>query len=119
MSIRAKEDDLNQKILGGKALDAFEEYYADDVVMKEGNEDRFEGKNTNRDREKDFFSSVERLNALELRSVAYGDGVTVSEWHYDFVHTDWGHQKFDQVAVRRWNDNGLVAEEQFYKAAVA
>jgi len=116
MDLKTRENDLNEKILSGAALDAFERYYADGVVMHEGNEQSFEGKAENRDREKDFFSKVEKLNTLELRAVAYGDGVTISEWHYDFVHTDWGHQRFDQIAVRRWSNDGQVVEECFYKA---
>ena len=109
------ENDLNQKILSGEALDAFEEYYADDVVMQEGSDDPFVGKETNREREKDFFSSVTELRALELKDVAIGEDVTMSVWHFDFTHEEWGEQAYDQVAVRHWRD-GEVVRERFFKA---
>ena len=47
--------------------------------------------------------------------MAVGDGVSMVEWHFDYVHKDWGHQKYDQVAVQRWQD-GQIIHERFYKA---
>lgn len=115
-SLEHLEQDLNKKILSGDALDAFEEYYADDIVMQEGSDEPFVGKRTNREREKEFFSKVTELRALELEEVAVGDDVTMSLWHYDFTHEDWGDQDFDQVAIRHWRD-GEVVRERFVKTS--
>ena len=46
--IAALDNDLNEKILTGKALEGFEKYYADDVVMQENSEAPFVGKELNR-----------------------------------------------------------------------
>ena len=35
--LRTQVDQLNQMILEGKILDAFEKFYADDVVMQDNN----------------------------------------------------------------------------------
>lgn len=114
-SLETLEKDLNRKILSGEALEAFDEYYADDVVMQEGADEPFVGKRTNREREEDFFSNVTELRALELKDVTVGDDVTMSLWHYDFTHEEWGDQAYDQVAVRHWRD-GEVVRERFFKA---
>lgn len=116
MDLEKRETELNQMILEGEALDAFERFYADDVVMQEGSDEPFRGKNTNRQREKDFFGAVTELRDLDLKETVVGDGVTMSIWHFDFTHGEYGEQKYDQVAVRRWNDDGEVVHERFFKA---
>lgn len=109
------ENDLNRKILAGDAMDAFEEHYAENVVMQEGSEEPTVGKERNRRREESFFSGVTELRAMELKEVAVGEDVTMSTWRYDFTHEDWGDQSYDQVAVRYWKD-GQIVRERFYKA---
>jgi ketosteroid isomerase-like protein len=109
------ENDLNAKILSGAALEAFDEYYAPDCTMQEGSDEPFVGKDLNRKREEDFFSSVTELRALELKDVAIGDGVTMSTWHFDVTIEGVGPVAFDQVAVRHWED-GQVVKERFFKA---
>ena len=47
---------LNEAILSGKAMEAFEQYYADDVVMQENSEAPRVGKDANRKAELEFFS---------------------------------------------------------------
>lgn len=109
------EHALNTKILEGEALAGFDDHYADDVVMMEGNEQSWAGKATNRAREEEFFDKITELRALELHDVAIGDDVTMSRWHYDFTHQEFGDQTFDQIAVRHWKD-GEIVREQFFKA---
>ena len=46
---------LNDAILSGKAMEAFEELYDDNVVMQENADPEFRGKDFNRKREQDFF----------------------------------------------------------------
>ncbi len=50
MDIRTAINDLNNKVLQGKALDAFEEYYAENVTMRENNDPPTVGKDANRKR---------------------------------------------------------------------
>ena len=42
------ENELNQMILAGKAMEAFEKYYADDIVMQENDQPPRVGKAANR-----------------------------------------------------------------------
>ena len=50
--------DLNDSILEGRALEAFEKYYHNDVVMQENNAEPTIGKEANRTREEEFFGNV-------------------------------------------------------------
>jgi ketosteroid isomerase-like protein len=115
LSIAEKEAKLNEMILQGNALEAFEEFYAEDVVMQDQDMGPWEGKDTNREREEDFFGKVTELHAIELGESAVGDDVTFSIWHYHYEHEEWGEADYEQVAVRHWNDDGLIEKERFYR----
>ncbi len=117
MDIAQRERELNRMILEGDVMDAFEKFYADDVVMQEGAEEPVEGKDENRRREEDFFGNVTEFRGAELNHVAVGDGVSISTWSYDYTHADWGDQQYDQVAVREWNDDGRIEKERFFKTS--
>ena len=52
--LRTKVDQLNQMVLEGKILDAFEKFYADDVVMQDNDYPARVGKDVNRQYEEGF-----------------------------------------------------------------
>jgi hypothetical protein len=113
--IAALDRELNDMILAGNALEAFEKFYADECVMKDQGFDAWEGKDLNREREKDFFSKLTEVRAFELTHTAVGDNVSFSIWNNDYTHADWGEMKYTQVAVRHWNDEGKIVSERFYR----
>lgn len=104
---------LNEAILNGKALEAFEELYAEDVVMQENVEPPTTGKDLNRQRELDFFDSIEQFHGAELLSSAVAGDVSFSEWTLDVTFKGGNRLRLQQAAVRRWKD-GQVASERFY-----
>jgi hypothetical protein len=113
--LSALDRDLNQLITQGKALDAFEKYYGDDVVMQENTDEPRRGKAACREAEVQFFSSVEKVNRLELVHAAVGDGVSFSEWAMDFVFKGGERRQMAQIARRRWKNGKVVDERFFYK----
>ena len=104
---------LNDAILSGKAMEAFEELYDDNVVMQENSDPEFRGKDFNRKREQDFFQSVEAWHDVKvLATAAHGD-TSFSEWEMEVSIKGVGRIKMAQVAVRRWK-NGKLVHERFY-----
>ena len=107
---------LNQAILAGDILNAFETYYADDVVMRTENDSPpFTGKSVNRKREEDFVNSVQEFHEARLLGEANGD-TSYSEWEYDLTFKSGIRTRLQQVASRRWK-NGQVSHERFYYKA--
>ncbi len=104
---------LNDAVLGGKAMEAFEELYDDNVVMQENSEPEFRGKDLNRKREIEFFSSVEAWHGGEVLAAAANGDVSFSEWTMDVTLKGVGRITMSQVAVRRWK-NGKIVHERFY-----
>lgn len=113
MNIMELVTDLNSMILRGNALEAFEKYYAEDVVMQENELPPTIGKDANRERERDFFSKVVEFRGADVKAVAVGDGVSMVEWFFDYTHQDWGIRTYHQVSVQRWKD-GKIVHERFY-----
>ncbi|MEO7735031.1 MAG: nuclear transport factor 2 family protein [Kofleriaceae bacterium] len=104
---------LNDAVLGGKAMEAFEELYDEDVVMQENAEPEYRGKELNRKREIEFFSSVEAWHGGEVLAAAVNGDVSFSEWTMDVTLKGVGRIQMAQVAVRRWK-NGKIVHERFY-----
>ena len=112
MSIEALEKQVNDMILGGKAMEAFEQFYADDVAMQENADEPMRGKDANRKREEEFFSAIE---SAQLVGSAVSVDRSYSEWDWDVTLKGVGRIRMCQVAVRQWKD-GKVVYERFYKA---
>ena len=66
--IATLDQELNQMVLNGKAMEAFEKFYADDVVMQENSNEPCVGKDANRTREEEFFASLEEPLVFSNRS---------------------------------------------------
>ena len=109
-----KIDDLNDLVLRGKALEAFEKYYHDEVIMQENESSPTIGKEANRQREKEFFSSITEFRTARPLKIIVGEGVSMVQWHYDYTHRDWGVRNYSQVSVQEWKDGKIIKEQFFY-----
>lgn len=113
MSDIAKLDaELNEMIRQGKAMDAFEKFYADNVVMME-NDEACEGKDANRKREMEFFGSIQEMHGGGVGHEAIAGNTTFCEQWFDVTFKDGNRVKMEEVAVRTW-DGGQVVKERFY-----
>jgi hypothetical protein len=107
-------DDLNDLILQGRALEAFEKYYHEDVTMQENENSPTVGKEANRQREKEFFAAITEFRSAKPMKVTIGEDISMVQWHYDYTHKDWGVRNYTQVSVQEWKDNKIIREQFFY-----
>jgi ketosteroid isomerase-like protein len=114
-NVEALDRKLNDAILSGKALEAFDEFYADDVVMQENNAEPFVGKALNRDREVKFFASVTELHEMKVLASAAHGNVSFGDWLMDVTFQGGTRYRMEQVAVRRWRDGKVMHERFYYK----
>jgi NADH dehydrogenase/NADH:ubiquinone oxidoreductase subunit G len=110
------DQELNDMILQGKILEAFDKFYADDVVMEE-DDTRREGKEANREYEEQFVNSLEAFHAADIKARAVDEdtNTTLSEWYNHMTLEGVGEVEQEQVSVRVWNDDGQITHEKFYK----
>ncbi len=110
------DQQLNKMVLEGRALEAFERFYAEDVAMRENSQPPTVGKDANRRREEEFFASIDQVHTLELVSSATAGDLSLSEWIWDLTFKGGDRARIEQAVSRRWRD-GQVAEERFYYEA--
>jgi hypothetical protein len=113
-TLSEKISDLNDLVLQGKALEAFDAYYHDEVIMQENENKPTIGKLANRKREEEFFSSITEFRSAKPLKVTIGEGTTMVQWQYDYTHKDWGVRNYTQVSVQEWRDGKIVKEQFFY-----
>lgn len=116
IDLKAAFEDIKQLVLQGNAMQAFEKYYGEDVVMQENENLPTVGKAANRQREEEFFAKVVEFRGVQVKNIAFGENVIISEWFLDYTHQDWGKRTYNQVSVQEWKD-GKVVRERFYYAA--
>ena len=104
---------LNQQILAGDVLGAFEKFYADEVVMQENEGEPITGKAACRAHEEDFVGNITAFRGAAVKNIIFSDDIVAVEWHFDFDHARWGTRNYNQVAVQRWR-NGQIVNEKFY-----
>ena len=113
MTLQARLNDFNNMILNGEILESMDKHYHPDCVVIEKNDVVANGIQEAKDRESSVFEGVDAWLKSEIKSTAVGDNVTMTEWHFEYKHRDFGHKKFDQVAVQHWKD-GKIISDRFY-----
>ncbi len=116
-SIKENVNQLNNMILEGKILEAFEKFYADDIVMQDNETPLREGKEVCRQFEEAFVSNLTAFRGAEVKSVLVSEaaGIAAVEWDFDYTHAEWGDRNYTQVAVQRWKDGKIVSEKFMYQ----
>lgn len=111
--LRTLVDQLNQMVMEGKVLEAFEKFYGDDVVMQDNDYPVRVGKDVNRQYEEGFVNGLTEFRSAKVLNTLVSDGIVATEWWYDFTHKDYGTRAYKQLSVQRWKD-GKIVEEKFY-----
>jgi len=105
-------EDLIAKVVGGKALEAFDKYYADDVEMQENEQSPRVGKAACRAFEEDFFSKIKAVRTNVCDGYVISGGQAYIVYRMDVDHADMGAMKMSEVAIQQWS-NGKVVREKF------
>lgn len=110
--IHERVQGLIREILEGRILEAFEEYYAEDVVMSENRVDERIGKEANRASET-FFVENFTLHSVTFGAVLVDGDRAAVESTWDFTFPDGRRVLQHQVSVQVWRD-GQIVREDFY-----
>jgi ketosteroid isomerase-like protein len=107
------------KMIGeGKMLEAFEQFYHEDVVMIEATGEKREGKDTNREFEKNWAAGIQEMHGGGAKAITSNEeaGVTMVEAWSDMTFKDGNRMKMEEVAVQKWEDDKIIHERFYYNA---
>lgn len=112
--IEAALKDLNQLVIDGKLMDAFEKYYHEEIEMQENASAPAKGKDFHRNREREFLANVTEFRSAHVDALAVNGDTSFVIWSYDYTHKIWGLRKYTQVSVQHWKDGKIIRERFFY-----
>jgi ketosteroid isomerase-like protein len=111
-ALKPAVEDLIAKVVGGKALEAFDRYYADDVTMQENEQPPRVGKAACRAFGADFLSKIKAVRTYVCDGYVISGNKAFIVYRIDADHADWGTMKMSEVAIQEWS-NGKVVREKF------
>src|SRR4029077_4414047 len=82
-------EDLIAKVVGGKALEAFDRYYADDVTMQENEQPPRVGKAACRAFEEDFLSKIKAVRTYVCDGYVISGNKAFIVYRIDADHAEW------------------------------
>ena len=118
MSYSAKAKDIYTKLFSGQLLDAFDQYYHNDVVMIEATGDKRIGKATNREYEVQFLESVKEWHGGGVVGITSDEeaGITMVESWIEVTFQNSFRTKMEQVARQKWQGEQIIEERFYYNA---
>jgi hypothetical protein len=106
--------ELNNLVLEGQLMAAFEKYYHDEVAMQENDNPATVSKEANRRREQEFLANVTEFRGARVEGMGVGDDISFVIWNYDYTHKEWGVRNYSQVSVQQWKDGRIINEKFVY-----
>ena len=113
-TIEKNIQELNELVLRGEMMEAFEKFYHEDVQMQENLNNPVIGKAANRKRELEFLANITDFRSAAVQGVAARENISFVIWSYDYTHKGWGERKYTQVSVQHWKDDQIIKEQFFY-----
>jgi SnoaL-like protein len=112
--IESSLHELNDMVLSGNLLEAFDKYYHDDVSMQENDLPATVSKEANRHREIEFLNNVIEFREAKVSGIGIGDNISFVIWKYDYTHKEWGVRNYSQVSIQEWKDAKIIKERFVY-----
>ena len=114
MNLNASVKDLYAMLSQGRTEEAWEKYYAEDVVRRTEWGTRV-GRTQNQDDIQEFIDHVELWKSNEITAMCADEerAVTTVQFSQEFMHKLWGQIRQEIVIVQRWRD-GRIYDESVY-----
>ncbi|MDR4466566.1 MAG: ester cyclase [Nitrospira sp.] len=112
-NLQQRLNDLFGYVRQGKIIEAMNEFYDKDTVMRDNANPPTKGLAANIEREKQFLNGVKEWKGFNVTASGVGDNVTFYESTMDFIATNGQPVHLEQVSVAEWS-NGKIVHERFY-----
>ena len=107
------ETDVNNLTKQGKIIDSIDKHYAENCVFTEVDGSGRQSKKEQREHLTSFFESLKSFDGATLHGQSVGDDVSMSEWTFNMTGGDGEKIVWNEVLVRRWDDDKIVAEKYY------
>ena len=116
MTYAEKTQDIYNMIGQGQLLEAFDKYYADNVIMTEPR-GTWEGKTACRAHEEEFLGMIEEFHGMGVEAIGADEdnGIVFHQTWMDVTFKDGNRMKMEQVGVQKWEGDKIVHERFYYQ----
>jgi hypothetical protein len=114
MPTRQRVDDLISYIEAGRIEEAIQEFYHDDVEMRENLNAPTIGKDANLAREKEWTATIKEVHENRPTFVAVDGEQVALGWVFDYTNSDGQRIRGDQVALQDWRGDKIARERFVY-----
>lgn len=114
MTYKERTQDIYDQMMQGKLLNAFDQYYGENVVMTDSNGTR-EGKVDARVFEVQFVGMIQEVHGMEVKSIVSDEenGIVFHQSTMDVTFKDGNRVQMEQVGVQQW-EGDFIVNEKFY-----
>ena len=112
--LKNKVAKLNDLLTSFKYKEAHDAFYHQDLVKHENEDAPTIGLDNHKKEMEVFLSKISNQSAVPL-NVIVSDDMSITEWHYNFDHQDWGKRNFKEVTIQRWKEGQIIHERHLYK----
>ena len=113
--------DVNQVIVGfvkGEALETFERFYSEHVMINENGIVELQGKAECRKSLRRFFENIQILHSFNAVSALVDGNKAVIEWRVDFTPKGGSRTILKRVSVQIWVDNKIIQETLYHQPPI-
>ncbi|MCW3789138.1 hypothetical protein [Plebeiibacterium sediminum] len=115
LSLTERIEKLTDMITEGRWLEAFEKFYAEDIVRQETDHLPIKGKDACRIQEEKLVTCITDFKSSKVLNLITDKNVSVIKWEFNYIHRDLGEQKYTQTAMQIWNCDGEITTEIIHK----
>ena len=101
----------------GRFLDAYREFYHDEVAVQENSEIPRIGLAASLEREQQFLAMVVDFHEISAKSFLVDGDKAAIRWNFEATLTNGRRMKRDEVSLQRWDGEKIISEVFFYDPA--
>ena len=116
MSYLQKAQELQAMIGQGKAMEALDKFYHDDVVVVDGNRPPRNGKAEQKAAVQSWYEMIQETHGGGVGALLADEenGITTAESWVEVTMKDGNQMKMEEVAVQKWKGDKIIHERFYY-----
>ncbi len=116
MNIENQVQKMDAMVAQGDIVNAVKTFFAEDAATSDYGAATTAGKAAMVAKMEGFLGGIAKVNGITLHHTLVGDGVTASEFTFDFDMKDGSKIYWHEIIRRVWNADGLVVQEEYFNA---
>lgn len=116
MNLKSQVEKMDAMVARGDILNAIKVFFAEDAATSDYGDTTTIGKAALVAKMESFLEDIAVVNGITLHRTIVGDGVSASEFTFDFDMKDGSNIYWHEIIRRVWNSDGLVVYEKYFSA---